>query len=378
MANPESTLAEIADPRPDPDDLDSLDVYDPVGERVDPPRMFYVVTTTGPQEWLEGEHILTSAGGAWNNPGTGFKMWIPDETESLFVDSGGFQSTVHWGGEFPYSATDLFEWAEEIGADYVAGMDLACERAEDLANIYDDLEADEIDTISERVEKTIDNQLLQNRVYREGDWSFEFVPVVQGYQPSDYRYCARRLRNANVANDYMAIGSVCKRDSIDDIWKVLRAMKDELPHTEWHLFGATRNVWKATQFWGQFASGDTHAWAKNKPGGGFTQNKEDKRRAFHAFKADMEETVDKIRATDPISADNSSRNHLAELIFAGGGAVECVCGTEIPAYGTDFEPSCRHCERKKVNRWDQQQHLVETAEEPDNQRGHEASSLTDF
>jgi len=29
---------------------------------------------------------------------------------------------------------------------------------------------------------------------------------------------------------------------------------------------------------------------------------------------------------------------------------ECVCGTKIPATGTDFEPGCRHCDAIKLDR----------------------------
>lgn len=29
--------------------------------------------------------------------------------------------------------------------------------------------------------------------------------------------------------------------------------------------------------------------------------------------------------------------------------VQCLCGTEVPDEGTDFEPQCRHCERTHLN-----------------------------
>lgn len=376
----QSTLAEDWDPRPDPDKLDAVDVYDPMSDQIHPPRMYYVVTTTGPQEWLAGHHVLASAGVAWRNPGNGFNIWTPDDRESLFIDSGGFQATVHYGGEYPYSPTDLFEWAEQVGADYVAGMDWACEEAEVLAEIYDHLDESDVQDIPTRIDRTIEKQVEQANVYESGDWPFEFVPVVQGLTTDDYRYCARRLREENVASDYMAIGSVCKRDSVDQIRTVLKACQDELPHTRFHLFGATRHVWKDPRFWGQFASGDTHAWAKNTPEGDFTQDKADKRRAFDHFSDDIEDTVERIREQDPMPSAQSSRNQMAELIYHGAGAVECVCGTEIPAYGDDFTPGCRHCERKVVNRWDRNMALVDGATHPSERHGDgpESTNLGDY
>lgn len=361
----QSTLADEWDPRPDPDNLDAVDIYDPLSDQIRPPRMFYVVTTTGPQEWLAGHNILGSAGTAWRNPGTGFSLWLPDDRESLFVDSGGFQATVWFGGEYPYSPTDLFEWCADVGADYVAGMDWACEEAEALAGMYDHLDEADIASIPQRIERTIEKQVEQVDVYESGDWPFQFVPVVQGLTTDDYRYCARRLREEGLARPYMAIGSVCKRDSTEQIRSVLSACQDELPHSRFHLFGATRHVWKDTRFWGDFASGDTHAWAKNTPEGDFTKDKADKRRAFEHFENDISDVVERINNLDPISSEHSSRNHMAELIYHGGGAIECVCGTEIPAYGEDFTPGCRHCERKAINRWDRNMALVDDATHPE-------------
>lgn len=30
--------------------------------------------------------------------------------------------------------------------------------------------------------------------------------------------------------------------------------------------------------------------------------------------------------------------------------IQCVCGSEIPAEGTDFEPQCRFCDRLHATR----------------------------
>lgn len=30
--------------------------------------------------------------------------------------------------------------------------------------------------------------------------------------------------------------------------------------------------------------------------------------------------------------------------------IECLCGRSIPREGTDFQPTCRHCERIHLNR----------------------------
>jgi len=162
-------------------------------EQVEPPAMFYTCTTRGPQEWLHGERVCISAGNAWRAEYDRFDHFVPDAAE-LYIDCGGFQAVKKFGGEYPYTVEDLFAWAEEVGADYVAGMDWMCASASVVAEHADDLSADEIAPVPDRIEQTIDRQIEQYAVYQDGDYSFELVPTLQGYEPADYRYCAERLR----------------------------------------------------------------------------------------------------------------------------------------------------------------------------------------
>lgn len=314
----------------------------------EPPTMYWVKGPQGPQDWLDGEDVLISAGAAWRNSGSGFNTDVPD-ADRLFVDSGGYQAAVHFRDAYPYSARDLFEWAEEIGADYVAGMDWACEDPAALAGLFDDVEPDDIAPVDVRLERTIRDQRECLDVYQSREWSFEFVPVVQGNEIDQYRWCARKLRQHDLARPYMGIGTVCKRETADGILDVLDAVEEELPATAWHLFGATKEVWTDRRFWGRFRSADTHAWAMKTPEGEWTANNADKRRAFDAYQSDIEAVRDQIAGQSTFSSSNASRALATSLRAVG--ARECVCGTIIPAYRTDFEPGCRHCEMTALNRW---------------------------
>lgn len=320
------------------------------GGSVDDATMYYVKTTLGDQPWLDGENVLLSAGVAWRNPGDGFTLEPPENPESLFIDSGGYQAAVHFQDEYPYTATELFEYAESVGADYVAGMDWACESAESLAALYDGIEPEDIAPIEDRLERSIDDQIKQLEAYENGDWSFELVPVVQGYNVDQYRYSARRLRQANLARPYMGIGTVCKRTTADEIREVLNVCKEELPATEFHLFGATKEVWNDRRFWGQFRSADTHAWALKTPEGEWTMTNADKIRAYESYSADIEAIRDQMAEQSTFSTANASRAFGSALLAVG--AKRCICGTCIPAYSYDYEPGCRHCERTKINRFD--------------------------
>lgn len=324
--------------------------------------MYYVSTRLGTQPWFEGEgkDILVSAGTAWKNPGKngaeeGFDIDIP-EHERLFVDSGGFQATVHFDSEYPYSPAELFTWAEDINANYCAGMDFACERADVLAEGVDAADADTIPSIEKRIELTIEAQIVQYELYselagREGGWSFEFVPVIQGNTTDEYRYCAQRLKAAGLAKEYAAIGSTCKRDSPDEILDVLDACRDVLPGTRFHLFGATRLIWRDTRFHGAFASADTHAWAVSHPKGGWPANKEEVGEAYVAFEKDISATIDRIRNQSTISSTAEDRELRANRLPGELYDRECsFCGTAIPLYGIDFSPECTACEQIKRER----------------------------
>lgn len=91
--------------------------------------------------------------------------------------------------------------------------------------------------------KSLEYQIDQLQVYREGDWSFEFMPVVQGYTVDQYRWFAQEMRRHDLVEPLVGIGSVCKRDQKDQILRVANAVRNELPEwVNYHLFGATIRV----------------------------------------------------------------------------------------------------------------------------------------
>jgi hypothetical protein len=61
-------------------------------------------------------------------------------------------------------------------------------------------------------------------------------------------------------HDTLAIGTVCKRDDLDEILDVVELVRDYYPDKYLHLFGATLNIWRDQRFAGLFDSTDTAAW----------------------------------------------------------------------------------------------------------------------
>lgn len=275
--------------------------------------MFFCMDTTGGYDGVfDGEHVLASAGLAYRNPGTGmFNLHVPDDPASLMVDSGGFQAATRWNGaragerglhgRYPYSPAELHEWADEIGADVVAGMDVACEDAADLF----DFESGYVwpGDYRDRMWDSLDYQLRQQRVYEDGGYDHEFMPVIQGNAAEDYERFIGLMQTEGLDRyEKLALGTVCKRTDRDEILEVVRLVRDAYPDKYLHLFGATLTIWKDPRFHSLFDSSDTAAWNWGATG------KAHKKDLYHAYKAKVDtyataaEEQQKIGATSARAA----------------------------------------------------------------------------
>jgi len=242
--------------------------------------MFYVWDELGEFPPIEGENVMISAGSAWNNPGEGFTAYIPSH-DDLFIDSGGFQASSKWRGEYPYSPKEYMDWAESVGADYVAGMDFACE--EEISDI----------SLERRLQMTIEKQEEQVAIYENSGYDFVLVPVIQGRRINHYLKSIDNLKERGLLRDYMAIGSLCIERSLKEIGKIIKNVCNVLPsHIQIHLFGAKITVLREKKLWGIFdkhiRSMDTAAWkflpSNARPEGGmYVRSKKEKIFAFNQY-----------------------------------------------------------------------------------------------
>lgn len=233
--------------------------------------MHYALSTMGGFDGLfNGENVLVSAGRAYENPGADrFSIHVPDDPNHLIVDSGGYQAAVHWSGVeacerglpgvYPYTPKEMHTWADEIGADVVAGRDIACERATHLFE-FEEGHAWPGD-YRDRLWKSYQNQVQQRGVYESGDFGHDFMPVIQGLKPQEYEEFTDRLIKTGFDKfDRFGVGTVCKRSDLDEILEIVLAIRDRFPNKWLHLFGASLNIYKDPRFDGLFDSSDTAAW----------------------------------------------------------------------------------------------------------------------
>lgn len=235
--------------------------------------MFYCCDNTlNTTDAFADKNMMLSGGMVWNIGSDGFSFTVP-ECRNLFVDSGGFQATQAWDMSYPYEPKQLFEWAESIGADYVAAPDFACE-----PELHES-------SVEHRMARTVEEHAYAYSQYDSGDYSFDLIPVLQGYYKDQYERCVDWFEREGLIRDYMAIGTVCKRDSVDEIDTVLEAVQSKLPNVEWHMFGMTLNAWKDRRIWGRFRSADTAAWNWN---GGTIEEKKELLRKYDATVSDIQ------------------------------------------------------------------------------------------
>jgi len=244
---------------------------------MDAPDMFYCSDNTlNTTDAFEGRKVMLS-GGMVYNISRNFSYTVP-ECDTLFVDSGGFQATDRWDMSYPYEPKRLFDWAESIDADYVAAPDFACEPELHPSSV------------EHRIERTIEEHAFAFDQYHEGDYSFTLIPVLQGYYEDQYKWCIERYKQEGFIRDYMAVGTVCKRDSTDAIHNVMTTIDCGLPDVDFHMFGMTLNAWKDRRMMGRFRSADTAAW--NWGAGSIVE----KRAALNEYSSKVDEIRNEIAA----------------------------------------------------------------------------------
>lgn len=256
------------------------------------PIMYYASSVKShTPDFLYGENVLLSAGVAWRETGAKFTLAVPDANH-LIVDSGGYQAATYFRDEYPYSPKELHEWAENIQADVVWGMDWACEDASVLSE-NTGVKEEKIPSWEWRLKQSWKDQVKQFNEHIEGRYSHEFRPVIQGHEKKQFVKFAEKLKHSDLPTNRVGVGTVCKRKGSDEIYEIVKVIKDVLPDSKLHLFGATLHVWNDERFKGMFHSSDTAAWIRyDDESGMFPSNGDEEalKRAFNNFKEHKEDT----------------------------------------------------------------------------------------
>lgn len=179
----------------------------------------------------------------------------------IALDSAGFVATRTYGGQFPWSLEQYVELGALHAWDWWAQMDLCCEP---------EIAADR-ETVMARVSGTaslLSDCLAQARYLRDVEgatWATDPMPVLQGWDATDYRWSAE-LADATLGGQWpelVGVGSVCRRGMTGPagIPAIVRALDDCLqPHVRLHLFGVKSDGLRELSAHPRVASVDSCAW----------------------------------------------------------------------------------------------------------------------
>lgn len=168
--------------------------------------------------------------------------------DRLFVDCGGYSFMMGKGEYGPIGeyVDYLRRWQPELYAlrDYPCEPDVLDKHGR---------------TVEQHQQMTIDAHI--ETLEAVGDLDGKPVTVIQGWNPEDYLRHIDMAREAGLPLDYVAIGSVCRRNAETAIERVCMAVRDELPDAHLHAFGVKTSIFDKTMCKSILDSADSLAYS---------------------------------------------------------------------------------------------------------------------
>jgi len=155
-----------------------------------------------------------------------------DGIEDLFVDSGGY-SFMLGKGEYGTSAAEYVEFLIDAAPTLWALRDYPCEQ--DVLDAHGR-------TVADHQELTLNAHRRVWDVADNRDVPGQRVSVLQGRTVGEYLDHLDTLRDHGVLADYVGIGSVCGRENIAEVRRIVTSVADEIPHRDLHGFGVKRSA----------------------------------------------------------------------------------------------------------------------------------------
>jgi len=182
------------------------------------------------------------------------KSNTPPRCETLFVDSGGFPSSFIYNG---YNKTDLeyLHFVKKTKATFFALRDYPCEPQ--ILQKHNT-------TAKNQILRTVEHHIKLLDLLDYYDLSAKPIPVIQGWEIGDYLFCIDLFREHGLIGngfDYIAIGSLCRRNATTQIRKIILTVRQELKDSvKLHCFGTKISVLKDLAVWRAVYSVDSAAW----------------------------------------------------------------------------------------------------------------------
>jgi hypothetical protein len=174
---------------------------------------------------------------------------LPECVTEKAADCGGFVATFKWGGVYPYTPDQYFEWLYAWLPDWAAMMDYCCE---------DEITSGNAGIVRERQDKTTEMAHYFWKNFKYVPWTW--VPTIQGWTVEDYQRHATEMKplieemrafytfksSVTFKKDYfrVGIGTLCRRASSQMIREVILAVTAILGDVPIHLWGVKKTTFK--------------------------------------------------------------------------------------------------------------------------------------
>lgn len=178
----------------------------------------------------------------------------PDDWEPiLFIDSGG--SPQSFDGHYEdVDRDDFFEYVEQY-ADLWTLWDFPCEQS--LLDKFDR-------TVEDHQQLTTDRHIELLNKAEDHNISGQPVSVVQGQDLDEYLAHLDELRDHGVLTDYVAIGSVCAREKVEEIRHLILNVREALPaRCKFHAYGVKKPTLKSEAVMDALDSADSCSYDYN-------------------------------------------------------------------------------------------------------------------
>lgn len=173
---------------------------------------------------------------------------------SFLLDSGGFQFIKNHS-KYTKTIEEYLEKVLFLQPDIFVSRDWMCEPSQ--------LKITRL-SVQQHMNRTVYEQynimrLVEHHSFLDYDEFPKFMGVIQGWKLNDYLHCIDQLKEHGLILDYMGIGTLCRRNKVNEIIEIGKAIKKELPNTKLHGFGVKKQVLKHPEAKNIFYSIDTAA-----------------------------------------------------------------------------------------------------------------------
>lgn len=173
------------------------------------------------------------------------------EIENLFIDSGGY-SFMLGKGEYGTSNKEYLNFIEQHQPELFALRDYPCEP---------EVLEEHNRTVDDHLKATTEKHKELLNLMSSFNIESQPVSVIQGWELNDYLKHLKMMKNEGTLTDYVAIGSVCRRNQDQEIREIISEINDRIGDRKLHAFGVKNNVLRFENIRNNLDSADSLAYS---------------------------------------------------------------------------------------------------------------------